>query len=151
MSCGLLTHSVPLIPNLKLLVSVLACYSLPSSEFSSVFTYPDYTIGHGSSSVSGYFQWLPYSQGFVLPWSSNINPRPFPPKFTTCQSQPSCSRLSRSFTLCSSHPYFLVTSTFSPRASVSTLLPGLAMISLPFCLITHNNFTINVLFRTHLL
>ena len=100
------------------------------SSHSSALAYPEYTVGHVSSC---YFQGSPYSRSFLLPQTSNINHRALSLKSAAYHSQPLCSGLCSSFTLCSNHLCFLITLVLKAVILLSPpFFPELSMISLLF-------------------
>lgn len=130
-----------MVPALKLPVSILAYYTLPLSEL------PHFSLYFSRIHNRPWFQ-LQYQQlkalSIALEVKYKLETLSF--KVHCLKSQLPCSGLYRSFTLCSCHPYFCHL-PFSALALL--LLSRLATIFLPSCPVIHNNFTVNMLFRTH--
>lgn len=102
---------------------------------------------HGASGCIRLFPMIPHTPGpFDLHTVLEIKYKPQTlsslSKSTAGRRLPSCPGLYRRFSLCS---HTSCHCSFLALALVSTLLPELFVISLPSCLIIHNNVSVNTL------
>lgn len=131
-------------------LSILARHTLPLPEHhTSVFTYLYHMTSRGASGCVRLFPMIPRTPGpFDLHTALEIKYKPQTlsclSKSTAGQRLPPCPGLYRRFSLCSH------TSCHLPFLALA-LLPELFVISLPSCLIIHNNVSVTTLFGTHFL
>ena len=113
----------------------------------SGLTYPEYAIGHGSSCYFRLFPGITLLQGPSIALEIKY-------KLQSLSFKVSCMTLSTSllqfiqklYTVSPPPPHY---PHLQPSLSCFQLLPGLHAISLLSCFRIHNNFAINMPFRTH--